>query len=122
MAYAYGTDGKVWRDPSTGNPTPRGDDRTPCDSCEKPPTWAKKAGLGFRELRELAKPFDFSEANRLAYRFYQQCAAIGEFPNDPLVRWYAGVIREIETEWQRQPAEQSFQAVKFLCELLAKGR
>lgn len=123
LKYLYTSAGVLERHPITGEPDPRpATIPTPCMSCPKPPTWARKAGKDEAELRELAKPYDITPENRLAYAYYQTCAATGSFPDDAIVRWYAGIIRELEVEWSRQPSEQSFQAVKFLCELLMRGR
>ena len=37
-----------------------------------------------------------SDKNQAAYSHYQECAAVGRFPDDPIVRSNATVIREVE--------------------------
>jgi hypothetical protein len=81
------------------------------------PTWAKKAGKDWRELRSLATP-DLTEANREAFEFYKGCAATGQFPEDELVKWYAGVIRDVEREADRRPLVRSTAATETLVALL----
>jgi hypothetical protein len=39
--------------------------------------------------------------NLMAYRHYQQCKATGQFPDDPIVRHNAGIIRQIEDAVER---------------------
>lgn len=37
-----------------------------------------------------------SEKNWKAYRHYQECKAVGQFPDDPIVRANAAIIRQVE--------------------------
>lgn len=67
---------------------------TQCRMCPKVPDWAKQVEEDYRELRKLAS--DMTDANRRAYRFYTECKATGRFPDDAIVRWYSGLIREVE--------------------------
>jgi hypothetical protein len=119
LTYQYRQDGTVDRHPGTGEYYRR-TVPTPCQSCPKPPVWAKRAGLDEERLRELARPYDFTPQNRSAYDFYKQCAATHSFPDppDPIVNWYSGMIRDLELEYQRSSGEKSYQAIKFLCELI----
>lgn len=43
-----------------------------------------------------------SEQNWQAYTHYLECRAVGEFPNDPIVRRHARLIRQIEDAADRQ--------------------
>lgn len=39
--------------------------------------------------------------NWLCYTFYRRCAAVGKFPDDPLIAEHAAIIREAErTAWE----------------------
>ena len=77
---------------------------TPCHKCEKVPADARKAGLDWRELRKLAR--DMTPANRAAWRLYRESRAVGHFPDDPLVRWYAAIIRGVEDIAAQAPFER----------------
>lgn len=77
---------------------------TPCSACPKPPTWAKEAGKDWEELRSLAH--ELTDQNRAAVAFYNRCKATASFPADPLVRWYAGLIREAEDDAARVGADR----------------
>jgi hypothetical protein len=110
--------GRVKRTPD-GNPVPRTIDSIPtrCAECAKVPTWAKKAGKDWRELRKLARP-DMTDANREAFEFYSGCAATGKFPDDALVNWYSAAIRDVEKEAERRPLLRSTAATETLIALL----
>lgn len=119
-SYIWETDepGRVKRTPD-GNPVERLSPMVPtrCAECAKVPTWAKKAGKDWRELRKLAQE-DMTEENREAWEFYKGCAATGRFPDDELVKWYAGVIRDVEREAERRPLARSTAATETLVALL----
>jgi hypothetical protein len=44
-----------------------------------------------------------SDKNFAAWRHYRQCRAVGIFPDDPIVRRNAEIIREIEDEKAAKP-------------------
>lgn len=47
-------------------------------------------------------PRTLSPQNWLCYKHYQRCAAIGRFPDDPLVAEHAAIIQEAEREaWEQ---------------------
>ena len=98
-------DGSAVRDRRTGLPMlrPKGVP-TPCGQCEKVPAWARRAGLDVPELRKLA--VEMTPRNRAAWRFYRECRAVGAFPDDPLVRWAAVLIRDVEDAASGRPVEQ----------------
>lgn len=113
--------GDVMRDPATGEPVPRGGGvPTPCSGCPKVPTWAKAAGKDWRELRTLAA--ELTPANRAAFDFYTRCKAVGRFPDDAVVEWYAGIIRRAEDEDARRRADKTNRAVTALIELVPVKR
>lgn len=43
-----------------------------------------------------------TEKNLLAWQHYLECKAVGDFPDDPIVRSNAGIIRRIEDSLQDQ--------------------
>ena len=43
-----------------------------------------------------------SVANQAAWRFDRECRATGNFPDDPLVRRNAAIIRQVEEEFERR--------------------
>lgn len=60
---------------------------TPCAVCPKIP-----AG---EPVKVAANAVELSETNRTAWAHYQECRAVGAFPDDPLVRHHARLIREV---------------------------
>jgi hypothetical protein len=95
-----------------GKPAERGNAPTPCSSCAKVPTYAKAAGMDWKELRRLA--VEMTDQNREALRHYRECKATHLFPDDAIVKWYSGIIRAIEDEWQQEPAERQTAAILTL--------
>jgi hypothetical protein len=43
-----------------------------------------------------------SAANLLAYEHYRTCRAVGAFPDDPIVRQNALLIRDVEDSLERE--------------------
>lgn len=43
-----------------------------------------------------------SEVNAQCWEHYRECRAVGQFPDDPLVRRHASLIREVEDFCHRQ--------------------
>jgi hypothetical protein len=41
-----------------------------------------------------------------AYRHYRECRAVGRFPDDPLVRRCAALVRQFEEVLERRPLEE----------------
>lgn len=52
--------------------------------------------------------------NWLAYRHYLECKAVGNFPDDPIVKQNAGIIREVEDLYQRMKQETTLETLKAL--------
>ncbi len=48
------------------------------------------------------KPLSLSRKNRLAFRHYQECIAVSHFPDDPIVRQNAAIIRSALLRCQRR--------------------
>lgn len=44
---------------------------------------------------------ELSEANKLAVLHWRECKAVGEFPDDELVRRHAAVIQSVYDEFHR---------------------
>ena len=109
-AYRPRDDGSFVRDKRTALPLARVPGTpTPCHKCEKVPAAARAAGMDWRELRTLAQ--DLTPANRAALAFYRRCRATGRFPDDPLVAWYAGLIREVEDDAAREERDARTAAI-----------
>lgn len=97
----------------SGNPRKRSPRvPTPCRTCPKVPEWAKQVEGDYKELRKLAD--DMTEANRQAYRYYLECKATQAFPSDPIVRWYSGLIRDVEDGHQRYQSERHHNDLSLL--------
>ena len=52
-----------------------------------------------------------SEANRSAWRYDRECRATGIFPDDPIVRRNAAIIRHAEDAFERQERNEFRRAV-----------
>lgn len=89
--------GQVHRRPArTGPPTRRPlGTITPCVRCPKVPEDAP--------IRTRAFAIEMTIQNRLAYRHYLECQAVNSWPDDPIVRRNARIIREIEDAHKRLP-------------------
>lgn len=48
-----------------------------------------------------------SPANRKAYDHYLSCKATLNFPKDPLVKWYSGIIRKVEDTFHLAKQDES---------------
>jgi hypothetical protein len=84
------------------------------------PQYLRREGADQEVLRAAA--IELTEQNRKAWEFYRQCRAVGIFPDDPLVRHFAVVLREVEDELERLPVLRLTATVQLLVELLAKRR
>lgn len=102
--YLYDDDGNVQRRPAkVGLPVINVTGDTPCHVCPKIPAGVSTDAPS-AELRRHA--VEMSERNRKAFRHYLECKAVGQFPDDAIVRRNAAVIRWIEDEFQRRPIER----------------
>jgi hypothetical protein len=67
---------------------------------EKPPCqWCPKIPQGDAPVPTSA--VNLSRKNRAAYLHFKECDAIREFPEDPIVRRNAAIIRQIESEAEK---------------------
>lgn len=81
-----------------GVPVPRIKGQRPrCEWCPKVPKDAPP---------EPASAIELNERNWAAYRHYMECRAIGQFPDDPIVRRNAMLIRQIEDQASEMRAIQ----------------
>lgn len=62
------------------------------------------------------EPRSLSRKNLQAYWHYQQCAAVGSFPDDPIVRQNAAIIRMAERQIDTLGAWELRQAIRLLTE------
>jgi hypothetical protein len=60
----------------------------PCNTCPKIP--------GDEAVKHRKYAVHLSEENEQAWEFYLECKAVGDFPCDPIVRRWAGLIRRLE--------------------------
>lgn len=72
---------------------------TPCHKCPKIPADAPRRAWW-------AAAGELSARNRQAYRHYRECRAVGVFPDDPIVRRNAALIRRVEEAFEREPLVQ----------------
>lgn len=120
IEYAYSADGSLPRD-HLGNPRQRPQGiPTPCFSCPKVPVEIRELDYTDVQMRQHAD--ELTPWNRQAYDFYKRCKAVGQFPDDPLVRWYAGILREVEDAHERYLAEKNSVAIGSLITLIGKYR
>lgn len=63
-------------------------------------------------------PKTLSEANQRCYEHYLECRAVGQFPDDPIVRRNAGIIRQIEDEFDRKQKTSFQKSITEVMELL----
>jgi hypothetical protein len=89
--------GEVEKNPSTGLPLERKSEFAPCRLFAA----GKRQHLGPCPKGTPEDPKSLLPQNEACYRHYQECQAVGEFPDDPLVRRHARLIREIEQGYER---------------------
>ena len=118
LEWKYETNGSIKRD-YKGDMVKRYGP-TPCMSCPKPPTWAKAAGKPVIELRVLGESGELSDRNRQAYEAYGAYKAVLQFPDDPIVRWYSGIIRRIEDERITSAMDSAANGIDVIVEILCK--
>lgn len=72
-----------------------------------PCVWCPKIPEGEPKNRDHA--IEMSDKNRKAFIHYQECRAVGAFPDDPIVRRNARIIREVCDAIDRED-QMTFQA------------
>lgn len=83
-----------------GLPVRRSGGRPPCSYCPKQPADVPDAE------RTPHTAADLSPKNWLAYHHYCECAAVGEFPDDVIVRRNAGLIGRITRDVEQMQVQQ----------------
>lgn len=78
-----------------GFPVLRNGSLPSCWKCPKLPRNAPQAAPQYA--------IEMSDKNFAAWKHYRQCRAVGIFPDDPIVRRNAEIIREIEDEKAAKP-------------------
>ncbi len=62
-----------------------------------------------------------SPKNQRAYQHYLECKAVGQFPDNPLVRKHAGIIRMVEDAVDKQHREVTLIHLKAISRLPRLG-
>lgn len=120
-AYRMREDGSFVLDKRTALPLARGPaEPTPCHKCPKVPAAARKLGMDPADLRKLAA--DLTPADRAAWAFYRRCRAVGRFPDDPLVGWYAELLRGVEDAAAAARTDRATAATESLVTVLLTRR
>lgn len=83
---------------------------TPCHKCEKVPLGLRRQGADNRTLRAAA--IELTDQNRQCWTFYRQCRAVNHWPDDPLVRWAAELLRDLYDECDREPMRKLASSVE----------
>lgn len=80
----------------------------PCFKCPKITAWAKGEEANLRQYSFL-DAVEPSERSLLTYQHYLECRAVGHFPDDPIVRRNARIIRQAMDGWEQEPVQQLVQ-------------
>lgn len=70
----------------------------PCGACPKVPPKAEPRPESAVEL---------TPEHRETVRYYEECRAVGSFPDDPIVRWAARVLRSADDHCERSLATRT---------------
>jgi len=89
----------------TGKRKLRGEKPIPRDPGERLPCFKCPRCEG--EEKRPNSNADLSERNWRAYQHYRECRAVGRFPDDPIVRQNASLIRMVEDAVERQEFRES---------------
>lgn len=101
--YDEATGRAVQHPPHSGRPVPRPPNAPP--PC-------RIAGLGCPKGTP-EDPLILSEINRAAWQHYRECRATGNFPDDPIVRRNAAIIRAVEDQSAQHEIASLFGGVGF---------
>ncbi len=109
----------IWQyDEETGEVTKRGGQPIKRPENSSPPCRLRGIGCpkGTPENQKSLSP-----KNQRAYQHYIECKAVGRFPDDPLVREHAGIIRLVEESVEKQYQEISTIYLKAMSRLPSLG-
>lgn len=82
---------------------------TQCADCPKIPATAPEKSARYAE--------QFDDRTWMAFQFYRECRAVKDWPQDPIVRWAAKIIRDVEDEVEerrRNESQATLQAILTL--------
>ena len=65
---------------------------------------------------------ELSERNRKAYQHWQECRAVGKFPDDPIVRRNAAIFQRLHDEYNRDMIRKPLNDLVSIIPLLAMNR
>lgn len=91
---------------------------TPCVSC---PKFDRDTPVGLRNPT-LGRQQELTERNRQAIRHYEECRAVGSFPDDDLVRRHAVILRACEDMEARARQRETVEAMLALVGATGAGR
>lgn len=106
QTFIHDDDGQIKRNKFTHKPILRGTVPTPCRVCPKIPENAPDKHWKYAA--------DVDETIAAVWRFYRECNAVKDFPDDPLVRWCAAEIVDAENsviERRQQIADTRIETV-----------
>ena len=87
--------------------------KPPCSTCGKVPESIKKST--HPALINKRHAMGLSEQNRLVFQHYLECAAVGKFPDDPIVARHAMILKQLEKDWQRlEQTKERIELAKLL--------
>jgi hypothetical protein len=78
--------------------------RLPCQRCPRVAHVAAKD-------KHPGNAVDIMERTWKIYRHYRECRAVGQFPDDPIVRSHAAEIRAVEDQLERREERQLLQTI-----------
>ena len=80
-------------------------DRPPCETCPKIPKG---------RLAHPSSAVELSDKNLMAYRHYKECKAVGQFPDDAIVRRNAAIISDIVEDYRQKPMRELLMLLPIL--------
>lgn len=91
---------------------------TPCGNCPKIPMSIPPA----ERTPETGRRYEMTLRSRKALRHYQECRAVGTFPDDPLVRRNASILHEIDQACERRQRRQEMELLLAMMGASGAGR
>jgi len=115
VAFRDCEDCKKWiYNEETGEIETKGDQKVPRPKGIKPPCGYKTKGCP-KGTPEDSKAL--TEQNWLAYRFIQECKAVGDFPDDTIVRRNAYLVAHAESTVDRLKRDSLIEWIKTLSQM-----